>query len=769
LSDPGRPRTTRERWASDHERARQRAAERLSLPLPAAEQGWLDRHLRSCGACAAVAADYAAEQAALRALEEPIPPRDLWARTAAALDRAERQASRDLNPSVFPGRGGTPGSRGSRSIRGLRAEQRASAFRAAPRGVPQRLLADRRTPPQPRPPGLGWVAPFGALAAVAIVIVVGGNALLNGSAISPLSSPLSADASASVPGAVASTPIATPIQVGAGEVAWLTPADDGSYSLNFASVDTVCPANAKPDCAPIAPSSPRHFATVGSALHTVIRSPSKKQLVVVPTSTKMGSGGGSVIVVAVPTPVPTAIPAATATATANPTKSASPAESPSAGTATATATSTASDGASGAASSTAPGDSVSPAATDTATPALPTDTPSPADGTPAPTATATPAATDTATASVPGASETPETSASVEPSAPQPTASALAIISDVVVVGETAAYSPDGTMLAFSARPADGSRGPDIYLWRPGDAAAHPVTSDHASVFSGWLSNQLLGSRAITGASPQPSSGTSGTSGTSGASETPSVASPSPSTTESATATPAGSASAADDAVGVGAVFANAEGAASVNFPAAADVPASAVPQSFVLDAITLVESDLAAPAWRPVVDPTGRFVAYWAGTLRYDPATLAWRPDRGTLVLASWPALRGSDPGAALAPVPLLGDPGTPSPAEWDMRWDEGGTHLAIWIADAGNPDLGRLNLLTIDATGRVDPTGISLHDAPALAGFSIGSDRLAWATPPGQDGEGSRLQVLAWSGENAGNIDSQPASGGDAVVVVR
>jgi len=36
LSDPGRPRGRRERWASDHERARQRAAERLSLPLPAA-------------------------------------------------------------------------------------------------------------------------------------------------------------------------------------------------------------------------------------------------------------------------------------------------------------------------------------------------------------------------------------------------------------------------------------------------------------------------------------------------------------------------------------------------------------------------------------------------------------------------------------------------------------------------------------------------------------------------------------------------------------
>jgi hypothetical protein len=192
--------------------------------------------------------------------------------------------------------------------------------------------------------------------------------------------------------------------------------------------------------------------------------------------------------------------------------------------------------------------------------------------------------------------------------------------------------------------------------------------------------------------------------------------------------------------------------------------------QSFIVDPLTLAETTLAAPAWRPVVDPTGRFVAYWAGSLRFDQTSLSWVPDQGALVLASWPALRGTDPGATLAPVPLLQDGATAIPAgEWDIRWDESGTHLAIWAADAANPDLGRLTLLTIDATGHVDPTGISLHDAPALAGFSIGSDRLAWATPPGQDGEGSRLQVLAWSGDNAGNIDSQPVSGGDSVVVVR
>lgn len=775
MSEPSRPRANRERWASDHERARQRAAERLSLPLPAAENGWLDRHLRTCGACAAVAADYAAQQAGLRDLDEPIPPRDLWARTATALDRAERQAPRDLHPSVFPGRGGAPGSRGSRSIRGLRAEQRASAFRAGPRPAP-RVLADRR--PARQPPGFGWVAPFGALAALAIVIVVGGSAILNGTTITPIRSPFAATAGTAGP-VVNATPFATPIQVGAGEVAWLTPSDDGTYSLNYASVDTVCPASAKPDCAPIAPASPRQLPTVGSALHTVIRSPSRTQLVVVPTSTKKGSGGGSVIVVAVPTPVPPAgaspsvppvtafVPGASPSSSAGSSPPASASAVPPTGDVTASGSPV-----DGSASAPAPTDSTAPA-----TPATPSETAS-AGATVAPTATDTTAPQATVPGTLaPTDTSPPGAAATVPPSAPQPTATALAIINDVVVVGETAAYSPDGTMLAFSARPADGSRGPDIYLWRPGDAAAYPVTSDHASVFSGWLSNQLLGSRAVApGGGPTPSFDAlpSPSDGTSGPTASPSIT-PSDDASASTAATTASTASSSawqpvsGEPAGVGAALANAEGAVNVDFAAPADVPAGAVPRSFILDPTTLVESELAAPAWRPVVDPTGRFVAYWAGTLRYDPVTLSWLPERGALVLASWPALRGSDPGALLAPVPLLGDDGAAPPPEWDVRWDEGGTHLAIWVADAGNPDLGRLTLLTIDASGRVDPNGISLHDAPALAGFSIGADRLAWATPPGQDGEGSRLQVLAWSGDNAGNIDSQPASGGDAVVVVR
>jgi hypothetical protein len=104
----------------------------------------------------------------------------------------------------------------------------------------------------------------------------------------------------------------------------------------------------------------------------------------------------------------------------------------------------------------------------------------------------------------------------------------------------------------------------------------------------------------------------------------------------------------------------------------------------------------------------------------------------------------------------------------DWDVRWDPNGTYLAVWIADPVVVGLGRLSLLTIDGpTGRVDLAGSLLIDAPALAGFSLAEGRVAWATPPGQDGDGSRLLVLAWDLGGSGRIDSQPAISGEVVVV--
>lgn len=81
-----------------HERARNLAAQRADEPLAPDEEAWLADHLEYCDACAAVAAEYDAQHqlfADLRAYR-PAPPRDLWARTSAAIEaeRAGRPASR---------------------------------------------------------------------------------------------------------------------------------------------------------------------------------------------------------------------------------------------------------------------------------------------------------------------------------------------------------------------------------------------------------------------------------------------------------------------------------------------------------------------------------------------------------------------------------------------------------------------------------------------------------------------------------------------------
>jgi len=95
----------------------------------------------------------------------------------------------------------------------------------------------------------------------------------------------------------------------------------------------------------------------------------------------------------------------------------------------------------------------------------------------------------------------------VEPS-PEPTPSvevtprpdgAIEIARDVILVGSAAAYSSDGERFAFSARPAHGSAGPDVYVWERGDSRATAVTTDGDSQFAGWLGDELLVSRVVGG------------------------------------------------------------------------------------------------------------------------------------------------------------------------------------------------------------------------------------------------------------------------------
>ncbi len=235
--------------------------------------------------------------------------------------------------------------------------------------------------------------------------------------------------------------------------------------------------------------------------------------------------------------------------------------------------------------------------------------------------------------------------------------------------------------------------------------------------------------------------------------------------------------------------------------------PADAVirPMVFLLDPATGAETALdAAPFWRPSVDPTGSRAIYWDGTLTLADNGFEWRPGTGALVLGAWPPVPAPAPEAPASEPPPSETPATEAPAsempvaesvdpsaappsspsteptapaqlidssairDWDARWDETGSHVAIWIADQTDPTIGRLSLYAVDpATGLIDLADPLLSSQPAMPGFSIASDRLAWATPPNQDGDGSQVEVLAWTKDDSGKVQSAP--GDEHVVVIR
>lgn len=592
-------------WASPHDRARVRAAERLDGPLGLAETTWLDEHLAGCEACSAIAAAYEADRLSLRAMaaNPPEPPRDLWARTAAAIERE----------SAAHGRG------------------------AAPVGQPP----TRRIP-------------VGALSGIAVIAVVVGVSAVStnmfsgqsGAGVGTLSDSGAAAASdtartdVGTAGAEGAGAIPTPIAVGAGEVQWVRARGDGTFAYNVAPIDKVCPADGQDGCATLQDAAAKRFALT-SVPETIIGSPTDDQAVVV---SRDSAGRQSIVVVDLPAadatqidPQPVAVPSETP-----PVPSAAPASPP---VAEATPSGSAQSG---------PSDPPVP------TPPIPSTQP----------ATAEPSASPT--------------------DSPEPSATAtLALADGVEVVGPSAAFSADGSWFAFTARPADGNGGPDIYLWRIGDASARPITTDGRSTFASWAGDQVVISRAGGDTTGEARS-----------------------------------------------------------------------PMTSLVDPVS-GDDRPAGTSWRPVVDPSGSWAVAWVGAVQQAGGDAeAIRLAEGRLELQAWPP-----PGDALTAV---GQIVIDAPVgDFDVRWDESGSWFAAWVSDPTDPSLGRLSLFQVDpASGLLGQPDGAPQDVPALPGFSIGQGRLAWATPPGQGGEGSRVQIVAWSDGGVGTVETAP---GEDLIVVR
>jgi hypothetical protein len=192
----------------------------------------------------------------------------------------------------------------------------------------------------------------------------------------------------------------------------------------------------------------------------------------------------------------------------------------------------------------------------------------------------------------------PATPAPTATATPQSNGGALAILSGYEVVGRDPEFSADGRTVAFSARPSDHSAGPDVFVWQSGDLQAHPITSAHSDYFSGWFGSGVLVSEISAGTS----------------------------------------------AIG-----------------AASPAPGAVASVSYLFDPDTDLGLRITRPMFMPVVDPTGRFVVYWSGSVDFDPTTGLWQPGAGDLYFDKWSDLELVDPNAVTAPA-------SPTPAGSSM-----------------------------------------------------------------------------------------------------
>jgi negative regulator of sigma E activity len=612
-------------------------AARRDRPLTRAELRGLTAHLRSCAECRQVEHDYREQRALLRSMPQRLPPRDMWARTSAALDREVARGA-------------------YRSPRFARGSARDFRF------------GETRRPAAPSAALLTTLAAMGVVAAVAVMQLM--------------------------PGLRVTAPArATPFAVDPQQFAFIgnEAADVYIYQTR---VGHVCPPTA-PDC-----------EVAEGIVRTAVNLPARmraRNVALSPTGHQLALVGHYVdqdlIAVLI-----------------------LPADEPAAGSSSDPGSQTPE-----------PADSSAPS---TDAPATPTDVPSPGES-------ATPPETppsDQPTPDANPASSLPAPSVSAPPASAVPGLRVLAILEDVASAGAQPAWSPSGAMLAFSAMPADGSQGPDVYVWAPNDERARPITNDHGSYFASWSGERIVASQAIS-TEPQ---------------------------------------SVLTVVIDPGTLEERVVDAAQMWLPTVNPAASHAVAWSGEVD----FSSGLAVPR-------TGTlFMVEWAAI---DP--FAGEPDGGSNLPQASPAdgptpdvitkneataspteQPSSAPAADATPAPgstsapptltpdgmvaldLGRDPVSAPVLDWQVRWSSDGQVLGIWIADTAGSTWGRLAVLAIDPqTNQISAAEPLLSATLARRGFTLGFSRVAWVAPA-EDNPDGELRIRTWGDDGVGGLLLQP-----------
>lgn len=272
---------------SAHDRARALTAWEMQEPLDELQGVWLAGHLEACAECRSDREAYLADRSLLRGLREatPEPPRDLRARTMAALDRealARSRRGRALGRSA----GRSPG----------------------------------RAPGLAREPGRRPSMPFGAAAGALVVLVVVGATVLP-QLVPPVDLPSGTQAAVVSPD-LQPTPFDVPA---VDDVAWIQPGVDGTWELVLADVTSLCPRT-RPSCQPLGEDVPARRVELGSVPNGVTISPTETQLVV--ETRASGSTPGRIFVVSLPPEALTPTPEPVESATPGPVQTATPGSTP---------------------------------------------------------------------------------------------------------------------------------------------------------------------------------------------------------------------------------------------------------------------------------------------------------------------------------------------------------------------------------------------------------------------------------------------------------
>jgi hypothetical protein len=366
----------------------------------------------------------------------------------------------------------------------------------------------------------------------------------------------------------------------------------------------------------------------------------------------------------------------------------------------------------------------------------------------------------------------PPTATTAAPSA-DPGLRVVAILEDVESAGAPPAWSPSGQMLAFSAMPADGSHGPDVYVWSPSVPVAQPITSDHGSYFASWSGERIVASRVVAqpdAGGPQLSTividpGTLEQRDVGGPPLWLPVVNPARShavawrgelALENGVAVPRTGTLymiewAAIDPFAPGNEAEPTPPASIEATPTPTLVPPSTAPSTSPTETPTSSANPTAAAPTTEPTSPPETPNPTPSETTSSAPTETPATPDVTEQPTAPLPA--GS--------VPLdLGRDTTSAPVvDWQVRWSIDGQVLGIWIADAEASTWGRLTVLAVDPEthqlGNADPL---LSPTLARRGFTLGLSRVAWVAPSEDDPDGE-LRIRTWGNDGVGGLRLQPS----------